>query len=210
MWVERSQPIFATVPPQEILPIVDGRFESTVKGLFVVGDVTGLPLVKIAANQGREVVEGMESSGLFVASEETEGLDVVIVGGGPAGISAAIECEKRGLKYVLLERSQLASTVRTFPQGKKVYAEPQSMKNISELETGHDLDRDDFLKLVEETVNERKLNYKEGVEIARVRKIRDREFEVHTKDDKVFPARQVIIAIGTTRSTQEAGHSGLQ
>ena len=47
---------FATVPPQEILPIVDGRYESSVKGLFVVGDVTGLPLVKVAANQGREVI----------------------------------------------------------------------------------------------------------------------------------------------------------
>lgn len=96
---------FATVPPQEILPIVDGRYESTVKGLFVVGDVTGLPLVKIAANQGRDVIERMESAGLFAASAEAEGLDLVIVGGGPAGISAAIECEKRGLKYVLLERT---------------------------------------------------------------------------------------------------------
>ena len=187
---------FATVPPQEILPIVDGRYESTVKGLFVVGDVTGLPLVKIAANQGREVVERMEKAGLFSASADAEGLDVVIVGGGPAGISAAIECEKRDLKYVLLERAQLASTVRTFPQGKKVYAEPQSIKNISELETGHDLDRDDFLGLVEKTVAERKLKFKEGIEIARVRKVGDLNFEVHTKDEKVFPARHVIIAIG--------------
>ena len=85
---------FATVPPQEILPIVDGRYESSVKGLFVVGDVTGLPLVKVAANQGREVIERMEKVGLFKNSADLEGLDLVIVGGGPAGISAAIEAEK--------------------------------------------------------------------------------------------------------------------
>jgi len=88
---------FATVP-------IDGRYESSVKGLFVIGDVTGLPLVKVAANQGREVIERMEKSGLFKSSAELEGLDMVIVGGGPAGISAAIECQKRNLKYVLLER----------------------------------------------------------------------------------------------------------
>ncbi len=41
----------ATVPPQEILPIVNSRFESSAPGIFVIGDVTGLPLVKIAANQ---------------------------------------------------------------------------------------------------------------------------------------------------------------
>ena len=111
----KKQSYFATVPPQEILPIIDGHYESTVKGLFVVGDVTGLPLVKIAANQGREAIEGMESAGLFLASEQTEGLDLVIVGGRPAGISAAIECEKRGVKYVMLERSQLACLLYTSP-----------------------------------------------------------------------------------------------
>ncbi len=192
----KKQSYFATVPPQEILPIIDGHYESTVKGLFVVGDVTGLPLVKIAANQGREAIEGMESAGLFLASEQTEGLDLVIVGGGPAGISAAIECEKRGVKYVMLERSQLANTVRTFPLGKKVYAEPQTIKNISELETDRDLDRDDFLSIVEQTVADRKLKYKEGVEVATIRKVRDLQFEVHTKDGNVFPSRQVLIAIG--------------
>ena len=90
---------FATVPPQEILPIVNSRYESSVRGIFVIGDVTGLPLVKVAANQGREVIEKMEQSGLFQAptGKEDERLDLVIVGGGPAGISAAIECEKRGL-----------------------------------------------------------------------------------------------------------------
>ena len=186
---------FSTVPPQEILPIVDGRYESTVKGLFVIGDVTGLPLVKVAANQGRIVIEKMEKSGLFKNSQQ-EGLDLIIVGGGPAGISAAIECEKRGLKYVLLERSELANTVRTFPLGKKVYAEPQTIKNISELDVDRDLDRDDFLSIVEETVAERKLKYKEGIEVSKIRKLSDRQFEVHTKDGKMFPSRQVLIAIG--------------
>ncbi len=192
----KKKQYFATVPPQEILPIIDGRYESSVKGLFVIGDVTGLPLVKVAANQGREVIERMEKSGLFKSSAEQEGLDMVIVGGGPAGISAAIECEKRGLKYVLLERTQLANTVRTFPLGKKVYAEPQTIKNISELDVDRDLDRDDFLEIIEKTVAERKLKFKEGVEVNSIRKLQDRQFEVHAKDGTVFPARQVVVSIG--------------
>lgn len=187
---------FATVPPQEILPIVNSRYESSVRGLFVIGDVTGLPLVKVAANQGREVIEGMEKSRLFSTEHELEGLDLVIVGGGPAGISAAIECEKRGLKYVLLERNEIANTVRTFPLGKKVYAEPQTIQNISELDVDRDLDRDEFLNIVEQTVADRRLKYKEGVEVSRIVKKQDRDFEVHTRDGTTFPARQVLIAIG--------------
>ena len=193
---KKATPYFATVPPQEILPIVDSRFESSVKGLYVIGDVTGLPLVKVAANQGRQVIERMEKSRLFEHSKDLEGLDMVIVGGGPAGISAAIECEKRGVKYVVLERSQLANTVRTFPLGKKVYAEPQTIKNISELDVDRDLDRDDFLQIVEKTVDERKLKFKEGVEVSKIVKKSEQEFEVQCKDGTVFPARQVLIAIG--------------
>ena len=188
---------FATVPPQEILPIVDSRYESSVKGIFVVGDVTGLPLVKVAANQGRDVIEKMKQNGLLKADGAAdEGLDIVIVGGGPAGISAAIECEKIGAKYVVLERNQLANTVRTFPLGKKVYAEPQTIKNVSELDVDRDLDRDEFLQIVEETVAERQLKYKEETEVSRIVKKSDRQFEVTTKDGAVFPCRQVLIAIG--------------
>ncbi|MEM9411784.1 MAG: NAD(P)-binding domain-containing protein [Planctomycetota bacterium] len=188
---------FATVPPQEILPIVNSRYESSVRGIFVIGDVTGLPLVKVAANQGREVVEKMEQSRLFQSTnDEDKSLDLVIVGGGPAGISAAIECEKRGLRYVILERTSLANTVRTFPLGKKVYAEPQSIKNISELDVDRDLDRDEFLRIVEQTVADRQLKFKEGADVSKIVKKQDRHFEVQTKDGNSFPTRQVLIAIG--------------
>ncbi len=204
----KKKPYFATVPAQEILPVVNERYESSVKGLFVVGDVTGLPLVKVAANQGRQVIEGMEAVGLFKDSADLEGLDLVIVGGGPAGLSAAIECEKRGLKYVLLERSELASTVRSFPKGKKVYAEPQAIKNISELDVDHDLDRDVFLQIIQQTVAERKLKFKEGVEVSKIRKIQDRQFEVDIKDGSMFPARQVLIAVGRQGSPSKLDIDG--
>ena len=194
---KKKQSYFATVPPQEILPIVNSRYESSVRGIFVVGDVTGLPLVKVAANQGRDVVEKMEKAGLFKpGSHSGERLDVVIVGGGPAGISAAIECQQRNLKYVLLERSELANTVRTFPQGKKVYAEPQSIKNVSQIEVDQDLDRDDFIQIVEQTVKQNDLNFKEHTDVSKIVKKQDRHFEVETKSGNSFPTRQVIIAIG--------------
>jgi thioredoxin reductase/Pyruvate/2-oxoacid:ferredoxin oxidoreductase delta subunit len=186
----------ATVPPQEILPIVDKRYESNVRGIFLVGDVTGLPLVKVAANQGHEVIEGIEKAGIIRSDGEAEGLDLVIIGGGPAGISAAIEAAKRGWKYVVLERSKVASTVRSFPPGKKVYAEPRSIENISELQTGRDLDKDEFLQLVQEAVERHDLNIKEGTDVSRVRKLKDGTFEVEIKGGSPFPCRNVLVAVG--------------
>ena len=188
---------FATVPAQEILPIVNSRYESSVSGIYVIGDVTGLPLVKVAANQGVEVLQKMESAGVFRKPANDDGrLDLVIIGGGPAGLSAAIEAEKRGLKYVVLERNKIASTVRSFPPGKKVYAEPQFISNVSELGVDEDLDRDEFLERVQQLVHDRSLKVKEDTEVKHVRRKADNEFEVETEGEKIFPCRQVLVAIG--------------
>ena len=78
----------ASVPPQEISPIIDSKFETSVKGIYVIGDATGFPLVKVAANQGRQVIERMAADSVVNPSSD-EGLDLVIIGGGPAGIAAA-------------------------------------------------------------------------------------------------------------------------
>jgi len=188
---------FATVPPQEILPIVNGRFESSVKGIYVIGDVTGLPLVKVAANQGAEAISKMEAAGVFRPSGGAdERLDLVIIGAGPAGISAAIEAQKRGLKYVVLERNKVASTVRSFPPGKKVYAEPHFVRNESELDFHEDLDKDAFLQRVRRQVHEHRLHIKEDTEVAHVRKQGEQRFDVQTKSGKSFPTRLVLVAIG--------------
>jgi len=195
--VPRGQ-YLATVPPQEIVPVVDANFESNIRGIYVIGDVTGFPLVKIAANQGRDVIERMEANGVVRVDrdQQADGLDVVIVGAGPAGISAAIEAEKRGWKYALLERSKAASTVRSFPPGKKVYAEPRSIDNNSELNVDEDLDKAEFLEEVRNAIRDHSLNLKEETEVARVRQTGDRLFEVDTKSGHTFPTQNVIIAVG--------------
>ncbi len=188
---------FATVPPQEILPIVNGRFESSVRGIYVIGDVTGMPLVKIAANQGVDVVTRMESDGVFTRGNHDDArLDLVIIGAGPAGLSAAIEAAKRGLKYVVLERHKIASTVRSFPPGKKVYAEPQFVENTSELDFNQDMDKDEFLAHVDGLVKDKQLHIKQETEVAQVRKLGESRFEVETATGHSFPARHVLVAIG--------------
>lgn len=185
----------ATVPPQEVLPVVDERFESSVPGVYVVGDVTGTPLVKVAANQGATVVALMSERGAFRETAD-ELLDVVIVGGGPAGLAAALEAQKRGLRYVVLERGRLASTVRGFPPGKKVYAEPRGLAPQSELAADADLDRNEFVTRVERLVADRQLHVKEGTDVVRLRRVGAHRFDVETATGHVFPARNVVIAIG--------------
>ena len=59
---------FSTVPVQEIVPIVNADLNRVSGGIYVIGDVTGLPLVKVAANQGVEVIAAMKAAGEFSRS----------------------------------------------------------------------------------------------------------------------------------------------
>ena len=184
----------ASVPPQEILPVVNDRYESTIPGIYLIGDVTGVPLVKVAANQGKEVIERLLDPA--DQGDSDQGLDLVIVGAGPAGISAAIEASKRNLKYVVLERARAASTVRGFPEGKKVYAEPRSIPNHSELNVGADRERNEFVEGIENAIAEYGLAIKENAEVTQVKRLPDGSFEVLVANDRSFPCRKVIVAVG--------------
>lgn len=193
----KKKSYFATVPPQEILPIIDSNYQSSVRGIHVIGDVTGIPLVKIAVNHGVDVIESMEKRGVFqTTTDSNEHLDVVIVGGGPAGLSAALECQKRGLKYVVLERAKAANTIRGFPPGKKVYSEPRYLKNRSDLAVEGDKEKSQFLDIVSNAIDSKEIKIKEETEVKAIRKKNENDFEVETTNGKVFPARNVIIAIG--------------
>ena len=194
----KKKPYFATVPPQEILPIIDNNFQSSVRGLYVIGDVTGLPLVKIAANHGVELVERMEQRGAFANADSAQDgpLDLVIVGGGPAGLSAAIEASKRNLRYVVLERAHVANTVRGFPPGKKVYSEPRFLENKSALPVEGDREKTEFLAMVQQAVANNELRIKEGCEVKKIVKRGDHTFDVVDQQNNTFPARNVVIAVG--------------
>ena len=189
---------FPAAPDPEVLPVTDRHYESSLKGLFVIGDVAGLPLVKIAANQGVDVVEHMEKRGLFRsrAAEGGEEIEVAIVGGGPAGLSAALEVQKRGVRCVVLERARLASTIRDFPRGKHVYAEPRLLKNRSEIRVEDDPERNEFLMRIQQLVKSRELEVREGVEVTDIRRRSPMGFELALSEGAPLLARYVILAIG--------------
>src|SRR6478672_10736900 len=111
------------VPPPLKVPEIDENFQTAVPGQYLIGEVAGKPLVKNAANLGRAVIEHMLQNGLRAGSlgGVPGSVDVVIVGSGPGGLSAALTCIQKGLSYVVLEKEQeIASTIARYPKGKLV------------------------------------------------------------------------------------------
>jgi predicted CXXCH cytochrome family protein len=103
------------------LPPLDDALESKIApGVFLAGDITGLSLIKNAIAQGRRAVEGPSKR----PPAPPGGLDLIIAGAGPAGLSAALAAKEKGLRFVVLEQASVAESIRSFPRGKLVYDQP--------------------------------------------------------------------------------------
>ncbi len=106
-------------------PVLRANFESNVPGLYVIGDLAGAPVVKLAMEQGSDVAEHIAST-LPDKSEDPNIYDLVVIGTGAAGLNAALAAQDRGLRVLVLEKNKIANTIEDFPEGKWIYAEPDN------------------------------------------------------------------------------------
>jgi hypothetical protein len=80
------------------VPILGDDLESTMPGVFVAGELTGLALIRNAIEQGRRVAETVAARTRSRPRALGEAAhDLVIVGAGPAGLSAALAAADLGL-----------------------------------------------------------------------------------------------------------------
>jgi NosR/NirI family transcriptional regulator, nitrous oxide reductase regulator len=126
----------------EKLPVVNPDGSTAVPGLYVVGDITGIPLLKFSSDTGARAVQTMVADAGFakrdkdVSRDGKKVLDLVVVGAGVSGVAAAIEAKKNDLSFELLEASEPFSTLVNFPKGKPIFTYPTGMTPAGELQFG--------------------------------------------------------------------------
>jgi thioredoxin reductase (NADPH) len=55
-------------------------------------------------------------------------LDLVIIGAGPAGLSAAEAAVQEGLSYLVIEKGTIANTIRQYPVGRSMFSTPNEVE----------------------------------------------------------------------------------
>src|SRR5262249_42231301 len=110
------------------VPARDPRLMTNVDGIYMVGDVSGVPLIKNAINEGAQVIDCIEEDLNKQGRGDKAEYDVAIVGVGPAGLSAAVIAKQRGLAYVAIEQDTIVSTIANYPAGKYVFFKPDTVE----------------------------------------------------------------------------------
>jgi thioredoxin reductase len=188
------------------IPQTDAWHETNVPGLFVVGELGGLALIRNAVSQGTRAVDRIAQRRR--ASRPGDGvLDLMIVGAGPAGLSAALSAVERKLTHVVLEQeSSLGGTVLHYPRRKLVLVQQVDLPlggRLKEAEYG----KEEILDLMQRLIVAASLEIRFGERVEGVARGDDGIFEARTAKG-THRARSLILALGRRGSPRKLGVPG--
>jgi len=190
------------------MPQLTPEFETTVANLFIVGELGGLALIKNAVNQGRDCVDTIvarRKAGTAAASSSGV-YDVLIVGAGPAGISASLRAIEHKLHYLTLERDEVGGTVAKYPRQKLVMTSPVEFPMYGKFKKLQ-LSKENLLAFWDMILNRSDFNVSTGEHVQDVRKDGDGIFTVVTGTNQ-YRARAVILALGRAGEPRKLGVKG--
>ncbi len=123
--------------------------------------------------------------------------DLIIIGAGPAGISAAYEAHKLGLKYLVIEKSLIGNTIYKYPVGLTVFSTTNELEfREGDLKPAREKPtREELLSYYVRFVLDNELNVQWEEEVLKVAKLGENHFRVITPKGE-YEAKNVLFAIG--------------
>jgi len=171
------------------VPVMTGSFETTVPGLYVAGEITGIGLIHNALAQGQKAAR----AALDGASPHDCAHDLVIIGAGPAGIGAALEARQRGARCAVFEKGEFGGAIRSYPRQKVVMSAPFELPGIGKIKLRR-TSKEALLELFDDVVRRTELAIVERAEVTAIRAAGG-GFRIETTACTTT-ARRVVLAIG--------------
>ena len=173
------------------LPHVNQYFETNVKGIFIAGEIGGMGLIKNAVEQGKQAVDNLIRS---LKKESKHEYDLIVVGAGPAGISATLQAKKHGLKVLTLEQDSLGGTVYTFPRKKIIMTSPMELPLHGKIKL-YETSKQELLAIWNEVLGKNNVEIKELQKVDSIKMVQD-GFIVTILDGTTYSTQRVLLAIG--------------
>lgn len=173
------------------LPHVNQNFETNIPGVFIAGELGGMGLIKNAAEQGKQAVEYIVKA---LKKGHVAEYDLLIVGAGPAGISATLTAKKHKLKSITLEQDSLGGTVFTFPRSKIVMTSPMDLPLFGKVKL-FETSKSELLDLWNQALQKNQLTITENTKVESIVPVNG-HFEVRCLKGEIYTAKHVLLAIG--------------
>jgi thioredoxin reductase/NAD-dependent dihydropyrimidine dehydrogenase PreA subunit len=105
--------VFGTASRGVELPAIDPDFQTNLPGVYIVGELGGMGLIRNAVEQGRQAALHAARGG-----RRSPPIDAIVVGSGPAGIGAALQLRASGLAPLLVEQGAFGGAITHYPREK--------------------------------------------------------------------------------------------
>lgn len=173
------------------LPHVNQTFETNVKGMFIAGEMGGMGLIRNAVEQGRQAVQNLTKG---INSKSGMQFDLIVIGAGPAGISATLEAKRLKLKTITLEQDTLGGTVYTFPRAKIVMTAPMDLPLFGKVKL-YETSKPELLDLWNDVLAKNEIKINEKHKVSKIMR-NEQGFSVECNNGEEYTSQRVLLAIG--------------
>jgi len=190
------------------MPYLTPEYETSVPNLFIIGELGGLALIKNAVNQGRDCIDTITRrvGALRPAGSDPDTYDAVIVGAGPAGISASLRAIEHKLHYVTIERDEIGGTVAKYPRQKLVMTSPVEFPMYGKFKKT-ELSKENLITFWNTVLQRADFKARTGEKVDDIQKGEDGIFSITTSGGQL-KSRAVILALGRTGTPRKLGIKG--
>jgi len=192
------------------MPLLSEEKESVIPNMFIAGELSGVPLVKNAVEQGEKVVLTITNriKNMKTPIPEVEGekvLDLAVIGVGPAGLSATLAAHEQGLNYVTLEQGTPGGTVANYPKQKLILTSPMKLPMYGMLNKS-EIFKEELMEIWESLIQKYQLKIETGQKVTDIKKTGD-YFTIQTDSGK-FYSYAVVLSLGRRGTARKLGVDG--